>query len=110
MRCSRVISDHIKQGRFHHETDNRNEAGGLYLGATTYDGSFIYQRTWHRTDEVAFYGPMESTYKIVAHISYGVPIIQLFEDGRALGTRDYSSPKRAINAIREILRCAGYEL
>ena len=28
----------------------------------------------------------------------------------ALGTRDYSSPKRAINAIREILRCAGYEL
>ena len=63
-----------------------------------------------RTDEVAFYGPMESTYKIMAHISYGVPIIQLFEDGHALGTRDYSSPKRAINAIREILRCAGYEL
>lgn len=29
LRCSRVISDHIKQGRFHHETDNRNEAGGL---------------------------------------------------------------------------------
>ena len=72
------------------------EHGFQYLGATTYDGSFIYQRTWHRTDEVAFYGPMESTYKIMAHISYGVPIIQLFEDGHALGTRDYSSPKRAI--------------
>ena len=86
------------------------EHGFQYLGATTYDGSFIYQRTWHRTDEVAFYGPMESTYKIMAHISYGVPIIQLFEDGHALGTRDYSSPKRAINVIREILRCAGYEL
>ena len=86
------------------------EHGFQYLGATTYDGSFIYQRTWHRTGEVAFYAPMESTYKIMAHISYGVPIIQLFEDGRALGTRDYSSPKRAINAIREILRCAGYEL
>ena len=39
------------------------EHGFQYLGATTYDGSFIYQRTWHRTDEVAFYGPMESTYK-----------------------------------------------
>ena len=51
--------------------------------------------------------PMESTYKIMAHISYGVPIIQHFEDGHALGTRDNSSPKRAINAIREILRCAG---
>ena len=50
---------------------------------------------------MAFYGPMESTYKIMAHISYGVPIVRLFEDGRALGTRDYSSPKRAINAIRE---------
>ena len=47
------------------------EHGFQYLGATTYDGSFIYQRTWHRTDEVAFYGPMESTYKIMAHISYG---------------------------------------
>ena len=64
------------------------EHGFQYRGATTYDGSFIYQRTWHRTDEVAFYGPMESTYKIMAHISYGVPIIQLFEDGHALGTRD----------------------
>lgn len=85
------------------------EHGFQYLRRLPRQG-FIYQRTWHRTDEVAFYGPMESTYKIMAHISYGVPIIQLFEDGRALGTRDYSSPKRAINAIREILRCAGYEL
>ena len=37
------------------------EHGFQYLGATTYDGNFIYQRTWHRMDEVAFYGPMEST-------------------------------------------------
>ena len=86
------------------------EHGFQYLGATTCDGNFIYQRTWHRMDEVAFYGPMESTYKVVAYIAFGTPIIQLFEDGRALGTREYSSPKRALNAIREILRCAGYEL
>ena len=86
------------------------EHGFQYLGATTYDGNFIYQRTWRRTDNVAFYGPMESTYKITAYISYGVPIIQLFQDGRALGTRDYSSPKRAMNAIKEIIRCAGYEM
>lgn len=86
------------------------EHGFQYLGATTYNGNFIYQRTWNRIDNVAFYGTMESTYKITAYISYGVPIIQLFENGRLLGTRDYSSPKRAINAIREILRCAGYEL
>lgn len=69
-----------------------------------------HQPASYRGDHIVPYGPMESTYKIMAHISYGVPIIQLFEDGRALGTRDYSSPKRAINAIREILRCAGYEL
>ena len=69
------------------------EHGFQYLGATTYDGNFIYQRTWHRMAEVAFYGPMESTYKIMAYISYGVPIIQLFEDGRALGTRDYFQPQ-----------------
>lgn len=86
------------------------ENGFQYLGATTNDGNFMYERTWRHTSDVAFYGPMESTYKVVAYIAYGTPIIQLFQNGRALGTRDYSSPKRALNAIREILRCAGYEL
>ena len=100
-------TDAMKQAAFE---GLMREHGFQYLGATTYDGNFIYQRTWHRTDNVAFHGPMESAYKITAYISYRVPIIQLFQDGRALGTRDYSSPKRAINAIREILRCAGYEL
>ena len=33
------------------------EHGFQYLGATTYDGSFIYQRTWHRTDEVGLLWP-----------------------------------------------------
>lgn len=86
------------------------ENGFQYLGATTYDGNFMYERTWRQTSDVAFYGPMESSYKVVAYISYGTPIIQLFQNGRALGTRDYSSPKRALNAIREIIRCAGYEM
>ena len=61
-------TDAMKQAAFE---ELMREHGFQYLGATTYDGSFIYQRTWHRTDEVAFYGPMESTYKIMAHISYG---------------------------------------
>lgn len=68
------------------------EHGFQYLGATTYDGSFIYQRTWHRTDEVAFYGPMESTYKIMAHISYGVPIIQLSRTGTHLAPATIPAP------------------
>ena len=86
------------------------ENGFQYLGATTYDGNFMYERTWRHTSDVALYGPMESTYKVVAYIAYGTPVIQLFQNGRALGTRDYSSPRRALNAIREILRCAGHEL
>lgn len=86
------------------------ENGFQYLGATTYDGHFMYERTWRRTSPVAFYGDMESSYKVVAYISYGVPIVQLFDNGRALGTRDYSSPKRAMNAIKEIIRCAGYAM
>lgn len=94
-------TDAMKQTAFE---NLMREHGFQYLGATTYNGNFIYERTWHRKDNA------ESTYKITAYISYGVPIIQLFENGRLLGTRDYSSPKRAINAIREILRCAGYEL
>ena len=45
---------------------------------------------------------------VTARISFGTPLIQLYENGRLLGQRDYSSPKRAMNAIREIIRCAGY--
>ena len=73
-------TDAMKQAAFE---GLMREHGFQYLGATTYDGHFIYQRTWHRTDNVAFHGPMESTYKITAYISYRVPIIQLFQDGRA---------------------------
>ena len=86
------------------------ENGFQYLGATTYDGNFMYERTWRRISQVAFYGEMESSYKVVAYISHGTSIIQLFNNGRALGTRDYSSPKRAMNAIKEIIRCAGYAM
>lgn len=87
-----------------------HDNGFQYLGATTYDGNFIYERTWRRMVNVAFYGEHESTYKITAYISYGVPIIQLFDNGRPIGTRDYSSPKRAMNAIHEIIRFAGYAM
>lgn len=100
-------TNEIKQAAFE---QLMQEHGFQHLGATTYDGHFIYERTWRRNVQVAFYGEHESTYKIVAYISYGVPIIQLFDNGRALGTRDYSSPKRAMNAIKEIIRCAGYAM
>lgn len=84
--------------------------GFQYLGATASDGCFLYERTWHKTVQVAFYGEYESSYRITAFIRFGIPVIQLYKNGQALGARDYSSPKRAMNAIHEIIRCAGYEM
>ncbi|HIT69977.1 MAG TPA: hypothetical protein IAC36_08755 [Candidatus Aphodomonas merdavium] len=84
--------------------------GFHYTGKTSDYGGFIYEREWRRTSEVVWHGEMEFTYRIEAHDSMGTPIIRLFDNGRLVGVRDYSSPKRAINAMREILRCAGYTL
>ena len=88
----------MKQAAF---VELMHDNGFQYLGATARDGQFIYERTWRHTVPVAFYGEQERTYRIAAYISFGVPIIQLF---------DYSSPKRAMNAIKEIIRCAGYAM
>ena len=48
-------------------------------------------------------------YEVVASISYGYPMIRMYEDGRQIDRRDYSSPKRALNAMKEIIRFAGYK-
>ena len=76
---------------------------------TDYAGNAMYSRRWERTDEVLWHGAWHTTYEIVASISYGYPIIRLYKDGRQIDRRDYSSPKRALNAMKEIIRCAGYE-
>lgn len=86
-----------------------NENGFQYTGQTAYNGSFIYAREWKRTSQVCWCGETESTYRIEAYESYGIPLIRLYQNGRIIGHRDYSSPKRAMNAMREIIRCAGYE-
>ena len=78
-------------------------------GEATCDGSAIFAREWVKTSDVVWYGSMTSTMKITAHISFGCPIINIYHNGRREEGRDYSSPKRAINAIKEIIRCAGYE-
>ena len=77
-------------------------------GSADYDGNVIFAREWTRTCQVVWYGERTGTYRVTARISFGTPLIQLYENGRPLGQRDYSSPKRAMNAIREIVRCAGY--
>ena len=76
---------------------------------TDYAGNTLYSRRWERTDEVLWHGTWHATYEITASISYGYPMIRMYEDGRQIDRRDYSSPKRALNAMKEIIRCAGYE-
>ena len=93
-----TFSELLEQNGFH------------YTGKTSDYGGFIYEREWRKTTDLAWYGEKESTYRIEGYESYGTPIIRLYENDRPLGMRDYSSPKRAINAIREILRCAGYTM
>ena len=54
---------------------------------------------------------LESTLEIKISMSYGIPLVRIVRDGRREDTlRDYSSPKRAFNAIGEIVRCAGFEM
>ena len=80
-------------------------------GSADYDGNVIFAREWMRSCQTVWYGERtSSTYCVTARISFGTPLIQLYENGRLLGQRDYSSPRRAMNAIREIVRCAGYVL
>ena len=64
--------------------------GFNYEGELTYDGRQIFTRRWTKKTQVVWYGESESTLEI--KIS------------------DYSSPKRAFNAIGEIVRCAGFEM
>lgn len=91
---------------FHLMADNGFES----TGTADYDGNVIFAREWTRSCQVVWYGEHTSTYRITARISFGTPFIQLYENSRPLGQRDYSSPRRAMNAIREIVRCAGYAL
>ena len=83
--------------------------GFQYTGKTSNDGQFIYGREWRKTANVLWYGEMESSFRIEAYESYGYPMVTLYENGRQIDRRDYSSPKRCINALREILKIRGYE-
>jgi hypothetical protein len=82
-----------------------------YEGELTYDGHQIFTRRWKQTIRVAWYGETETTLEIKVSMSYGIPLVRIIRDGRREDRpRDYSSPKRAFNAIGEIVRCAGFEM
>ena len=91
-------------------TEIMQQNGFQYTGKTSNVGQFIYGREWRKTANVLWYGEMESSFRIEAYESYGFPMVYLYEDGRLIDRRDYSSPKRCINALREILKIRGYEV
>jgi len=85
-----------------------NENGFALNGETTYDGRPIYRRVWNKETEVVWYGKMDSSLEIFVTEHDAFPLISIYKNGRLEGRRDYASPKRAINAMREIVTYAGY--
>ena len=85
--------------------------GFTNTGAKTPIGSEVYSREWNRKVQVAWYGESADTLAIKIWISYGIPMVWVIRNRRIEDRiRDYSSPKRAMNAIAEIVRCAGFEM
>lgn len=85
--------------------------GFSYECELTCEGKQVFTRRWEKTTEVVWYGKSKSTLEIKISMSCGIPLVRIFRDGRRDDrVRDYSSPKRAFNAIREIVSCAGFEM
>ena len=78
-------------------------------GETFRNGSPVYARRWSKQVEVLWHGEMETSLEIrAAATAWGSPIIFIYRNGRQEGHREHTSPKRSINAIREIVRFAGF--
>jgi len=84
---------------------------GFTYVTTTDLGHSIYHREWHRKVQVAWYGEQDDTLEVRITLSYGYPLVVVKRNGKQdpKFMRDYSSPKSAMNAIREVVRCAGFE-
>ena len=85
------------------------EQNGFTPNGEEIDGRPVYARRWSKQVEVLWYGKMESSMEIRADIDWGYPLISIFKDGRFQDRRGHTSPKRSINAMREIVRFAGFE-
>lgn len=72
-------------------------------------GKMVYARDWKQTVMVAFYGEKQSHLRMELTCSYGVPILMIYKNGRKIDWRDYSSPKRAFNAMKEIAKHHGFD-
>ena len=87
-----------------------NRHGFTPNGETNSYGEPVYSRTWSKETEVLWYGKSESRMEIKVSEAFGIPGLRIFRNGRPDGKmRNYTTPKRAINAMREIVTFAGYE-
>ncbi len=88
------------------------ENGFILAGHTTDTGNPIYHRVWKKQMQVVWHGEMEETLEIRILLSGTYPLVVVKRNGRQdpKFIRDYTSPKRAFNAIREIVRWAGFEM
>lgn len=85
--------------------------GFTLAGYTSDTGNPIYHREWKRTVQVEWQGEQEDALEVRILLSYRYPLVVVKRNGKQdpKFIRDYSSPKRAMNAIREIVRYAGFE-
>ncbi len=85
--------------------------GFTLAGHTSDIGNPIYHRVWKKAVQVAWHGEQEEMLEVRILLSYGYPLVTIKRNGRQdpKFIRDYSSPKRAMNAIREIVKFTGFE-
>ena len=85
--------------------------GFTLAGHTGDTGTPIYHKIWTKHVQAAWHGEQQDTLEIRILLSYGYPLVVVKRNGKQEPRfmRDYSSPKRAMNAIKEILRCAGFD-
>jgi len=77
----------------------------------TVDDRPIYERTWTREDNVLWIGKFNAWLKIQVFVRSGSTIINISSNCHVKeGFRHYSSPKRAYNAIQEIVLYARFDL
>ena len=85
--------------------------GFTLAGHTSDTGNPIYHRVWKKPVQVAWHGEQEETMEARILLIYGYPLVTIKRNGRqgSKFIRDYSSPKRTMNSIREIVKFAGFE-
>ena len=85
---------------------------GFTIAAYTSDTQNpIYHREWSKEVEVAWYGKQQDTLEMRMILCGTAVLAVVKRNGREDPEfmRDYSSPKRAMKAMREIAACAGFE-